>query len=399
MSNIKGKELISGKTKPMNFTNTEMKIDQIVGYLNENKIDLSPVFQRGHVWKKPLRSSLLKNILSKKPIPAIFLYKQEHGSKFSYNILDGKQRIESLILFIASSNPELKINRWESYFSDPKYRKDERFKVQLDGSSYSIDNLPDEIMRNFREYQIPTVEIIMDENTSIDEIITLFVDINQQGVDVTRFQIVKAMCKDSEILNQSFDMVALEWKAGKDPIIKLKNTAASRVIKNLSVIDNTIDKQAKVDKIWEKLTEILIFSKTGKHVKPSQILKGFINKKDFIDKTLTKSEIIKIGHVFKFIDLLYKSKQVKESPLARDQTHFYTLVTSIIAENLLTSYTQEELIKKCTAFSKALSSKSTHKTSIQKDIKDYLDLSKRSTADADNRSKRQALFVSLIKSI
>ena len=64
MSNIKGKELISGKTKPMNFTNTEMKIDQIVGYLNENKIDLSPVFQRGHVWKKPLRSSLLKNILS-----------------------------------------------------------------------------------------------------------------------------------------------------------------------------------------------------------------------------------------------------------------------------------------------------------------------------------------------
>ncbi len=35
-----------------------------------------------------------------RPIPAIFLYKEPDGSKFTYNILDGKQRLESLRTYI-----------------------------------------------------------------------------------------------------------------------------------------------------------------------------------------------------------------------------------------------------------------------------------------------------------
>ena len=51
-----------------------------------------------------------------KPIPAVFLYKEASGSKYSYNILDGKQRLESLILFIASKRPDLRIPNWRKYF-------------------------------------------------------------------------------------------------------------------------------------------------------------------------------------------------------------------------------------------------------------------------------------------
>ena len=75
----------------MNYRNSEMKIDQMVGYLNEEKINLSPPFQRGHVWTIKARKSLLRNIVAGKPIPAIFLYKEASGSRYSYNILDGKQ--------------------------------------------------------------------------------------------------------------------------------------------------------------------------------------------------------------------------------------------------------------------------------------------------------------------
>src|SRR5450759_5300949 len=102
---------------PMNYRNTEMKLDQLVAYLNEEKINLSPAFQRGHVWSVRVRRKLLKNIVERKPIPAIFLYKEESGARYSYNILDGKQRIESIILFIGCSRPnDLAIAHWDRYF-------------------------------------------------------------------------------------------------------------------------------------------------------------------------------------------------------------------------------------------------------------------------------------------
>ena len=91
----------------MNYRNAEMKIDQLVNYLNDNKINLAPPFQRGHVWSVRVRRRLLQNMVAGKPIPAIFLYKEASGSKYSYNILDGKQRLESLILFIGSSRSDL----------------------------------------------------------------------------------------------------------------------------------------------------------------------------------------------------------------------------------------------------------------------------------------------------
>ena len=84
----------------MRYRNSEMKIDQLVSYLNEEKINLSPAFQRGHVWNLMTRRKLVRNIVLGKPIPAVFLYKEALGSKYSYNILDGKQRLELSLIHI-----------------------------------------------------------------------------------------------------------------------------------------------------------------------------------------------------------------------------------------------------------------------------------------------------------
>jgi len=39
----------------MQYKNSEIKIDQLISYLNAEKINLSPAFQRGHVWKLKAR--------------------------------------------------------------------------------------------------------------------------------------------------------------------------------------------------------------------------------------------------------------------------------------------------------------------------------------------------------
>ena len=75
------------------------------------------------MWSVGIRRKLLQNIVSGKPIPAVFLYKEASGSKYSYNILDGKQRLESLILFINSSRQDFKIPNWTRYFFEQTERR------------------------------------------------------------------------------------------------------------------------------------------------------------------------------------------------------------------------------------------------------------------------------------
>jgi hypothetical protein len=56
----------------MKYVNREMKIDQIIGYFNDKKINLLPPFQRGSVWKINHRLKLIENMVKERPIPAIF---------------------------------------------------------------------------------------------------------------------------------------------------------------------------------------------------------------------------------------------------------------------------------------------------------------------------------------
>src|SRR5437660_11463474 len=91
---------------PMNYRNTEMKLAALVGYFNEDTINLNPVFQRGQVWPIDLGRKLIENMVMGRPIPAIFLYKEGSGSKYQYNILDAKQRLENVLLFTSNERPE-----------------------------------------------------------------------------------------------------------------------------------------------------------------------------------------------------------------------------------------------------------------------------------------------------
>ena len=80
----------------MKYETGKMKLDELASYFRDGKMNLIPPFQRGRVWSPRLRQKLLENMVRGKPIPAIFLYLSEaSGSRFSYNILDGKQRLES----------------------------------------------------------------------------------------------------------------------------------------------------------------------------------------------------------------------------------------------------------------------------------------------------------------
>src|ERR1700733_13296734 len=112
------------------------------------------------------------------------------------------------------------------------------FSIGVEGKRQTFKQLPEHTVREFREYAIPTIEIDLDDESSLDEIINLFVDINQQGAKVKRFDIVKAIGQENALLKSVFRMIAQEKKRKQDKHFKKKATMFTRVIERLQTVQN-----------------------------------------------------------------------------------------------------------------------------------------------------------------
>lgn len=382
----------------MIYRNSELRLDQIVTYLNEEKINLSPVFQRGHVWPLTVRQKLVRNILQGKPIPAIFLYKEPAGSKYSYNILDGKQRLESLILFIGNERKDLGIPQWKRYFFSEKHRKEVGFSVEMSGEATTFADLDDPAIRELREYSIPTIEITLNDESTLDDMISLFVDINQYGVKVNRFDIVKAMGRNDPLLMDVFKLIAEEQKRGEDIFYRTKRTPFTNILKTINVIQKLADQKSQVDRMWERMLEIVQFSRTLKHRKPVEILKSFISKPDQPSPLLRPSEEKQLKRIFTFLGHAYKESPLAATKLAVDQTHFYSMVTAIIGGKLLEEYDPSALMSKLVRFSNVLEEKEILPDGHMAidSIKKYQALSVKQTTDVSRREDRQKQMITAI---
>lgn len=72
-----------------------------------NKYNYSPPYQRRSVWSDEKKSFLIDSILNNFPIPPIFLHQKIDTStgKTQYDVIDGKQRLDSIIQFIQNKIP------------------------------------------------------------------------------------------------------------------------------------------------------------------------------------------------------------------------------------------------------------------------------------------------------
>lgn len=389
---------------PMNYRNTEIKLAALVSYFNEGTINLNPVFQRGQVWPIELRRKLIENMVMGRPIPAIFLYKDTQGSssKYTYNILDGKQRLESLLLFIGSGRPELKINDLRDYFFQ-EAGADADFAITLEGQKITFAKLNELLLRDFREYVIPTIEITLDDNTQFEDIINLFVDINQRGVKVSRFDIVKALSKENFLLRSVFSLLALEQDRGQAKFYKTKTNEFTYVFRHLQVISKISDPRSRVDRMWERLLEFASFLQTDEHRKPVDILKSFIAASKTKQPALSQDEKARMRKVFRFLQDAYKTSALVKTSLATNQTHFYTMVTVLLGDALLTDSSdkgaEKTLARRLVAFGDILDGRKEAPESVRSAVKSYQTVSSDRTTDSERRKQRHAKFIKIVKAL
>lgn len=141
-------------------------------HLQENGcLNLEPGFQRKSVWTVNDRRKLVQSVLEGYPMPSIFLYRRNESGAPVYDVIDGKQRLETLFMFSRSGG--FRRDGFELKF---QFEDDDRPYVWGWRELIKWDHTAE-----FLGYKIQTVEVRGD----LSDIIDLFVRINSTGKSLT----------------------------------------------------------------------------------------------------------------------------------------------------------------------------------------------------------------------
>ncbi len=156
--------------KELNHYIYQVSIQDLVNRYNNSQLNLEPDFQRDSVWTAKDRKKLIESLIKNYPLPAIFLYKREEKGKIIYDVIDGKQRLETVFFFMGvirgkrfSLKAELDDNPEETIEIDWNYLNKKGLKTLI------------------TDYKVYTIEV----DGTLSDIIELFVRINSTGKALT----------------------------------------------------------------------------------------------------------------------------------------------------------------------------------------------------------------------
>lgn len=175
-----------------NLLETEHSTKTILDLRNlqeQGHLNLEPGFQRKSVWTMRDRRKLIRSIFEHYPMPSIFLYRNEDDGVPVYDVLDGKQRLETIFMFSRVS---------------PFAREGIEVKHQFPG-----DENPEwwnwralekaQRTSDFLMYKIQVAEVRGD----FSDIVDLFVRINSTGKALTSSEKRNARFYDSPFLREA----------------------------------------------------------------------------------------------------------------------------------------------------------------------------------------------------
>ncbi|MBM4360837.1 MAG: DUF262 domain-containing protein [Deltaproteobacteria bacterium] len=155
--------------------------------LQENgNLNLSPGFQRKSVWGVGLRRKLIESVLEGYPVPSIFLYRREEGGRPVFDVIDGKQRLETLFRFMRTKGS-----------GTPSFDLKHRFTADSTNREWNWTTLSKAGHQGkVTGYRLAVTEV----SGPVSEIIDLFVRINSTGKALTGAERRKARYFNSPLL-------------------------------------------------------------------------------------------------------------------------------------------------------------------------------------------------------
>ncbi|WP_421143114.1 DUF262 domain-containing protein [Aeromonas dhakensis] len=200
-------------TKQLERSSNNVSISNFYEEYCVGKYNMNPPYQRLSVWSVEKKAFFIDSILKNLPIPPVFLRQKidDTTGKTSYEVIDGKQRLTSIIEFI------------EDQFSTTDEGEDPFHDEELAGKLFS--ELNDEKMSQYKKlfwrYQIPVEYIDSDDPIVIDRI---FDRLNRNGEPLNGQELRHSNYYDSTLLK-------LAYHLSKNPfwMERLKTTDKARM--------------------------------------------------------------------------------------------------------------------------------------------------------------------------
>ena len=224
---------------------SSVKISQLVRLYAQGRgpLNLEPEFQRDSVWNKVERSKLMDTILRGYPLPAVVFYRHRDSvaHRQVYDVIDGKQRIESILYFLGEKRGQDK--NFEAAFTHVEDDVDITIKS-------TWRNLPEVNQKRILQYAMPVVWL--DGNPS--EVREIFVRINSTGKALSKQEIRMAKYFKNGFLKEMTKLAASVQRKMLDmgvlslsQIMRMKDVEfISELV--LSVLKNTVlDKKRALD--------------------------------------------------------------------------------------------------------------------------------------------------------
>lgn len=153
---------------------SEVTIQTLWQLYKARHLNLSPAFQRQSVWSRRDREQLVLSVLAGLPLPTIYLYRNSgHGGSNRYDVIDGKQRIETLLYFMGKG-PLAPVED-DLLWIRTSFDDDEPIEW------WAWKHLSSASKNRFLGTRLHTIEV----DGELSEIIELFVRINSTGMRLT----------------------------------------------------------------------------------------------------------------------------------------------------------------------------------------------------------------------
>ena len=91
----------------VDFNSYDLSVKELISMVSDELIDIAPDYQRQFRWDKERQSNLIESLFLGIPIPSIFMATNADGT---WELVDGVQRISSIICFAGSAGSRTKIN-------------------------------------------------------------------------------------------------------------------------------------------------------------------------------------------------------------------------------------------------------------------------------------------------
>lgn len=227
-------------------------------------LNLSPGFQRESVWTIKDRQKLIDSVIRNYPIPAIFLYRREENGEIIYDVIDGKQRLESFLMFMGL----IRGNKFNA-------------RVQMSGNDerewINWNYLKRKEKQNLiNGYKITTIEVKGDSA----DIMELFVRINSTGKALTAAEKRHAKYYHSDFLKSAgklankYEKILITNKIlNETQITRMKHVELMCELMISINQNDVINKKAALDKIMDDKT----FSAAKSNLLQSKVA-GIINR-------------------------------------------------------------------------------------------------------------------------